>query len=107
MIDQLVYFARDFGLLVDVCTSTVKMLKLTREFLHTTILQYDSKAVNKTRKKMIEHFAKLSMTEVDEDLGDDGPIYVPECDARTADCNVQVVDYERSGPKKKDAPEDA
>ena len=83
------------------------MLKLTREFLHTTILQYDSKAVNKTRKKMIEHFAKLSMTEVDDDLGDDGPIYVPECDARTADCNVQVVDYERSGPKKKDAPEDA
>ena len=97
LIDQLVDFVRETGLLVDVLTTIVKEHKLTVEFLYWIILQYDSTAVRKTKKKMIEHFAKLNMPEVDQDLRDDGPIYVPDCDARTADGNVQVVDYERSG----------
>ena len=74
LIGQLVDFARSSGLLVDVCTSAVKALKLSKDFLHMTLLQYDPTGdERRTKKEMVEHFAKLNMPEVDGNFRDDGP----------------------------------
>ena len=63
-IDQLADFARSSGLLVDVCTLSVKELKLSRECLHRTILQYDSKAVKKSKKeqKLMQTFVMMGLS---------------------------------------------